>query len=273
MKLGIFAKTFAAEPFRRARECGYQAVQYNMACAGLPPMPDAIPDGLLDAIRRDADAAGIEIAALSATYNMIHPDPDVRRKGLEGLRILAAAAPRLGAPLLTLCTGTLDPEDQWRRHPGNDSAAAWRTLCENMAAALAIAEELGVGLGIEPEHANVVSSAIRAHRLIAEMASPRLRIVLDGANLVEAEPAQEKRAIIAAGIDLLADRIALAHAKDRLADGSFTYAGAGVLDYGHYLECLAQASYQGPVVAHGLAEQDAEGVARFLNGFSVSNRE
>ncbi|MGJ5814629.1 sugar phosphate isomerase/epimerase family protein [Paludibaculum fermentans] len=265
MILGIFAKTFAERPFEKARRAGYAAVQYNMSCAGLDAMPDAIPAGLAAAIRADAEAAGIQIAALSATYNMIHPDVEVRRKGLQRLRVLAEAAPGMGTRLLTLCTGTLDPEDQWRRHPGNDGAEPWQALLENMEQAIRIADEYDVELGIEPEHANVVSSARRARRLIDELGSPRVRIILDGANLFEAEPLDRQRAIVADGIELLADRISLAHAKDRLADGTFTRAGAGVLDYGHYLARLHAAGFRGPLVTHGLAEDDAATVGRFLD--------
>ena len=41
---------------------------------------------------------------------------------------------------MTLCTGTRDPEDQWRAHPGNNEPEAWRDLLEAMQSALAIAE-------------------------------------------------------------------------------------------------------------------------------------
>ncbi|WP_321473312.1 sugar phosphate isomerase/epimerase family protein [uncultured Paludibaculum sp.] len=264
MRLGIFAKTFVERPFAAARQAGYVAVQYNMACVGLAPMPDAIAPEVTAAVRGAAVEAGIEIAALSATYNMIHPDVAVRRQGLARLRVLAGAAGALGTRLLSLCTGTLDAEDQWRRHPGNDGPGPWRTLLENMEAAIAIAEEFDVELGIEPEHANVVSSARRARRLMDELGSPRVRIILDGANLFETEPLEKQRVIVSEGIELLADRISLAHAKDRLADGRFTRAGAGVLDYGHYLASLVGAGFRGPLVTHGLGEEDAARVARFL---------
>jgi sugar phosphate isomerase/epimerase len=160
----------------------------------------------------------------------------------------------------------MDPEDQWRFHPGNATREAWRALIENIRQAVSIADEFDVDLGIEPEFANVVSSAQKARQLIAEMRSPRLRIVLDGANLFEVESLEDQRAIVAAGIDLLADRISIAHAKDRRADGSFTTAGDGVLDYRHYFACLRSAGFNGPVVAHGLAAQDAARVAQFLSG-------
>ena len=47
MRLGIFAKTFpgsAPSPvLRQARAAGFAAVQYNMACSGLPSMTGAFP--------------------------------------------------------------------------------------------------------------------------------------------------------------------------------------------------------------------------------------
>jgi len=45
---------------------------------------------------------GVDLAALSATYNMAHPDRTQRNYGLRALMALAPAAQTLGIPLLTL---------------------------------------------------------------------------------------------------------------------------------------------------------------------------
>jgi sugar phosphate isomerase/epimerase len=134
-----------------------------------------------------------------------------------------------------------------------------------MESALSMAEAAGVDLGVEPELANVIDSAEKARRLIDEMRSPRLKIVFDAANLFEVVSDQRRRSIVARGVGLLADRIALAHAKDRNADGSFATAGQGVLDYPHYLGALRQNGFDGPLVTHGLRADEATGVARFLS--------
>jgi len=139
-----------------------------MACSGLPSMPDAIPDGVASAVGTAAAAAHVEIAALSGTYNMIHPDPAERARGHRRLAVLAAAAAALPTRLITLCTGTRDPVDQWRGHPDNLTPEAWRDLLAAMETAVAIAERHDVMLGIEPELANVVDSAQKARRLIDE---------------------------------------------------------------------------------------------------------
>jgi sugar phosphate isomerase/epimerase len=268
MQLGIFAKTFAGTTpstvLEAARAAGYRAVQYNMVSSGLDAMPDAVPEGGAEAVAAASAKSGVRIAAVSATYNMIHPDLGVRQRGHDRLRVIAAAAPAMGTRLLTLCTGTRDPVDQWRAHPDNRAPEAWRDLMASMEIALAIAEEYDVDLGIEPELANVIDSAAQARRFMDEFASPRVKIVLDPANLVEAEPAEEKRRIIAAAIDLLADRIVMAHAKDRDPDGQFAVAGRGVLDTQHYLRRLKAIGFDGALVTHGLTEAEAPETARFL---------
>jgi len=114
------------------------------------------------------------------------------------------------------------------------------------------------------ELANVVNSAEKARRLIDQIGNPRLRVVLDPANLFETETLDAQRRIVAAAVDRLADRIVMGHAKDRTSDGGFTTAGKGVLDYRHYLVCLKGAGFDGPIVAHGLAANEAPGVAAFL---------
>jgi sugar phosphate isomerase/epimerase len=268
MQLGIFAKTFAgsdpATVLAAVANAGFGVAQYNMACSGLDPLPDAIPAEVTTAIRAGATASGVTIAAVSGTFNMIHPDLAVRAEGLRRLGILIEAAPAMGTRLVTLCTGTRDPGDMWRAHPDNATPQAWRDLIASMATALVTADASGVDLGIEPELANVVSSAESARRLIDEMQSPRLRIVLDAANLFETASIEKQRDIVSRAVDLLADRIVMAHAKDRAADGAFVAAGQGVLDYPHYLAALRRAGFDGPLVTHGLTAAEAPAVGAFL---------
>lgn len=268
MKLGIFAKTFPGTDPRTVlaatASAGFSAAQYNMACSGLAPMPERIEPGEAEAVAAAAKSSGVEIVALSGTYNMIHPDRAIREAGHRRLAVLAEACAAMGAPLLTLCTGTRDPDDQWRAHADNGTPEAWRDLLEAMEVAIAIADRHGVDLGIEPELANVVDGAEKARRLIDELKSPRLKIVLDPANLFETEGPAEQRRLVSEAVDLLGDRIAMGHAKDRAPDGTFTTAGRGVLDYPHYLAALASIGFSGSLVTHGLSAQDAPDVASFL---------
>lgn len=268
MDLGIFAKTFQRPTvdavFGAVEASGLRAVQFNLSCAGLPSMPTTIPEPLAHSIGAAADDRGLDLVAVSGTFNMIHPDVSVRTEGLRRLETLASACKAMGTSVITLCTGTRDPNDKWQRHPENDTAAAWQDLCHSIERALTVAERHDVSLAFEPEHANVVNSAEKGVRLIEEMDSSRLKVVFDPANLFETAGPDERRRLVEEGIDLLGDRVVIAHAKDRHADGSFCPAGRGVLDYDHYVEQLRAAQIDVPLVLHGLSEEEVPGRVQFL---------
>jgi sugar phosphate isomerase/epimerase len=274
MRLGIFAKTFAGDDpatvLAAAKAAGFDAVHYNMACSGLAAMPDILAPAVVQAVAEAARANGMAIAAVSGTYNMIHPDPSVRAAGLQRLGVLLAQARAMGTGMVTLCTGTRDAADQWRGHPDNGSPAAWRDLLAEMEKAIVLAEAQGILLGIEPELANVVDSPARARNLLDTMQSPALAIVLDPANLFEVETDASRRHIIAGAVDLLADRIVMAHAKDRDALGGFATAGQGVVDFPHFVACLRNAGFDGDLVTHGLMAAEAPAVARLLRELTTA---
>jgi sugar phosphate isomerase/epimerase len=272
MRLGIFASVFARpdldQILEAVRRQGLGCVQFGLECAGLESMPARIDPDPCDYIRARMQAAGLEMAAVSGTFNMIHPDPTRRQEGLRRLGVLAGACRRLNAPLITLCTGTRDPGHMWRHHPENATPGAWRDLLESMARALEIAEEHRVCLGVEPEVSNVVDSPARARALLDEMRSPFLKIVMDGANIFPAGTLGRMPEILREAFGLLGPDIALAHAKDLVRDGHAgdRAAGTGVLDYGLYLELLQSAGFEGALVLHGLKEAEVPAAVAFARG-------
>jgi sugar phosphate isomerase/epimerase len=268
VNLGIFAKTFGGNtPLKvlsSARSAGYEVVQYNMACSRLGSLPLTIDDDTADAVNTASKKTGVSIVAVSATYNMIHPNLSERERGRRGFEAIAASAHRMGTDLLTVCTGTCDPLDPWRYHANNASSKSWLEMCREFDLLLKIANRYDVLIGVEPELANVVNSAERARELIDTLRNRRIRIVFDPANLFEVERPGRQKSLIERAVALLRDRISLAHAKDRLADGRFATAGTGVLDYQHYLTVLQRSEFSGPLITHGLAADEAHKIAVFL---------
>lgn len=268
MQLGIFAKTFARpqleEVFDAVKEHQLECVQFNLACAGLPTLPDTLAPSLAIRIREAAVSRSIEIAAVSGTYNMIHPDHKMRQAGLRRLRTLASACSAMGTSVITLCTGTCDPDDMWRWHPENASSQAWADLLSSMEAAVRIAEEEQVTLAFEPERANVVNTAAKGHALLKAMQSSRLKVVIDPANLIVPGDTGQMSQVLNEAFDLLGEYIVIAHAKDRGADDSFQVAGEGILDYDQYVHLLQAADFTGPLILHGLTESQVDAARQFL---------
>lgn len=270
MELGIFTRTFdtrgALPTLRAVAASGFTTAQFNFACLGLPSMPDQISTENVSAVSNASIETRVSIAAISGTYNMAHPDRAVRQRGLQRLAVLCGACATLGTRMVTLCTGTRDPDDQWRWHRDNASTEAWSDLLTELESAVLIAERFDVVLGIEPERANIVSSPQRARQLFDELRSTRIRIIIDPANLFDVATDAERRTIVERAVDLLADNLAIAHAKDRDASGKIVAAGTGVIDFRHFVAQLRRAQFDGPLVAHDLAESQAPRVAAFLAG-------
>ncbi len=270
MQLGIFAKTFIRgsfeEVFDAVRDNGLNQVQFNMACTGLETLPDYIDTSLVDSIRKESINRGVDIAAISGTYNMIHPDKKQRELGLKRLEVLAGACSRIGTDVVTLCTGTRNETSMWKKHPDNNSADSWNDLCNSMARALKIAEDYHLTLAIEPEISNVVDNAVKARRLLDEMKSPFLKIIMDGANLFRPGDANYMTDVLDRAFDLLANDIVIAHAKDLASDEetSFVAAGQGILNYSLYLKHLRDCNFQGALIIHGLSESQVPESVAFI---------
>jgi sugar phosphate isomerase/epimerase len=270
MKLGIFTKIFDRPTFGEVldsvKSYGFGAVQFNMESAGGIPMPDRITEEYATGVRKEMELREIEMAAVSGTFNMIHPDPQNRADGMRRFREIVGACGWFGTSLVTLCTGTRDPGYMWAYHPENESPEAWKDMITSMAEAVEIAEDHGVTLVFETEVSNVVDSAIKARRLMDEVKSPHLKVVMDGANLFPKGGLKRMQEILDEAFDLLGGDIAMAHAKDLEQDGEAGHvaAGTGLLDYDYYLRLLAGIGFEGTLVAHSLKEDQVVQSREFL---------
>lgn len=270
MDLGIFAKTFPRPSFPETLDAvaahGLRCIHFNFTCVGLPTMPERVGPEMIADIRRACETRSIGVAGVSGTFNLIDPDVANRREKLARLSTLAQATRKLGCDLVTLCTGTRDPEDMWRAHRDNSSPAAWRDLLQSMEQAIAVAEQHGILLGIEPETGNVVSSARKARQLLDELHSRYVKIVIDPANLFHPGQIERMRETLEEAFQLLGTDIVMAHAKELPATGAAgnLAPGRGVIDWNYYFNVLARMDFRGAMIMHGLSETDVPQAVRFL---------
>jgi sugar phosphate isomerase/epimerase len=273
---GIFARVFTrADPAAVASavaDAGFSTVQLNLSSVGLPTVPDrrAWADIDLAPLTKAFAAAGVRIWGVSATVNLIHPDMERRireRRDVLALIGQVGAATQGAPPAVTLCTGTRNRDNQWRRHPANDEPDAWRDLIDALGELLPQAEHARVALGVEPEPGNVVADATRAARLLDEMQAARgtLGIVLDPANLVQEHPVDQAERIIDHAVDLLGDDVICLHAKD-ITPGIAP--GDGLLDYEMILDSWSALPAPVPVIVQDVTEAQAPGVRAKLGAIA-----
>jgi sugar phosphate isomerase/epimerase len=259
-RLGIFARTYrrdtAEEVARAVASAGYALAHWNFAAIGRSTLAADVDETQFAHVREAFETAGLGIPSVSGTFNTAHPDAELRaRQAGQAVRLIQLV-PLLGADVVTLCTGTRDPENMWLAHPGNTDPSAWSDMRRTLDPLLDAACDAGVLLGVEPEHANVVRDARTAARLLDELgADAPVGIVLDPANLLTPVTVKRQDEIIGEAIDLLGDRIIGTQAKDVVASG-YAAAGAGLMDYPAVFTQLARIAPV-PMIVQDTTEEDA----------------
>jgi sugar phosphate isomerase/epimerase len=272
MQLGIFAKTFSRPTFEEGLDAvvehALKHVQFNLATAGLPTLPETMNPDRCALIARAFQDRELVLDAISGTFNMIQArasgDTAAKAENLRRLELLASACRWVDTRVITLCTGTCDPDDMWKWHPDNVRRGVWKELVGVMKKVTAIADRHEVTMAIEPETGNVVNSAIKARMLLEDVGSPWIKVVIDPANLFRPGDLPRMREYLDEAFEWLGPYIVLAHAKELAPDGrpGGLAPGQGVLDWDHYLGWLKAIQYRGPLIVHGLPESAVpEGLA------------
>lgn len=263
MKLGMYSieirRPTTEGLFSAIRDAGFSQVQFDFSSVCDEQMPLNIERGLVGDVRRTADRYGVEIAAVNGTFNMIHPDKAEREDGYNRFATVAAACRELDCEFVTLCTGSRNATNMWAWHDGNLEPSAWDDLLVSTEKVLEQAERYDLVLGIECEPNNCVNSAEKARGLLDTFRSPRLKIIMDIANLFQKGEARREnvRSIMDKAFDLLGNDIYLAHGKDiKQGDGlDYTYAGNGIVDFDYFLDKLEQVGYRGGMILHGIKDE------------------
>ena len=269
-QLGLLSPEFPSDSLSANLDAiaatGAVSVQFDLVSAVASTFPTELSEATIETIKARFSERRLTMAALSGTYNMIDPDPQARALGAKGLNRVIALAPKLGAQVVTLCTGSRDPSSMWQKHPDNDTPEAWADLLVQMEEAVRVAEDFGVTLGVEPEVGNTINSVRKARRLLDEVSSPQLKIVMDGANIFQRGQLPHMRKVLDEAFELLGSDITLAHAKDLDQDGEAGHvaAGRGRLDYPYYLELLRTSGFEGSIILHALKPGEAKDRLAFV---------
>ena len=274
MKTGVCTTDFEKQPirsalrlFERIRDLGFECVQFafsSVSEAGFAPtgqleLPGEIAPAALSAVARASEKTGLPVEVINATFNMAHPDPEVRAEGLKRLAVHAEAAKALGCSVLSLCSGTRFREHLWTPSPENGSEEAWADMEDTMLRAAQIAERSGVTLAVETEASNVIDTPQKARLLMDRIGSGRIGMILDPANLFhmgEAK-AENARGTLDGAFAACGDRIVAAHGKDILpGEGiSFCGTGRGIVDFAYMARRLRESGYGGDMFLHGIYDE------------------
>lgn len=240
--LDAAAQTMEARA-QKAREEGFCCVHLALqkVIKGMAFDDCTLTEGLAAHVRRVFAKNDLDIAVLGCYFNLANPDPAqieaIKSKYYAHLRV----APLMGAAMVGTETGA--PNVEYKLDAYTHSDAALKTLMYNLEDVVAEAERRGATIAIEPVWNHIVYNADRAVQVLRGIGSRNLRVILDPVNLLCAENADERDAVIADAIDKLGERVAMVHLKDFvLHDGKLVSvaAGTGRMDYTRILRFMKE---------------------------------
>lgn len=282
MRIGLCTTDFdhvmpAGELFSTMADMKFEVTQLafcSVAECGFTPsnhieIPGSVSPEAIRAIRKASRETGIPVDAVNGTWNMAHPDRAVREEGLKRFEGFLDAVTQLDCNLVSLCSGTRSPAHLWSYDPATALPDAWEDMLDTMRRAALLAEKHGVVMAIETEAANVIDTPARARRVMDEVGSPNLKMILDCANLFHAGEVSEAimRPRIDEAIEQFGRDIVIAHGKDiRPSEGiDFCGTGFGIVDFPYMVEKLRSVNFAGDMMLHGIySEADMPGCRAFM---------
>ncbi len=216
---------------------GYRAAQLAFTKAFPEPAENYMTPEMLAHIRGAFAAQDVRIPVMGCYISASDRDDAVR----EAAKAQFAACLRASVTLGALCVGT---ETTHFTFDESEREAAYARLLDFMRTVVPVAESCGAIVGIEPVAVHTLNTPEMTRRLLDDVPSPNVRIILDLANLVTPNTSspEAQKALLARCLACFGDKICVLHVKDGVFgdDGRWIDRpmGEGVMDWKTLLPML-----------------------------------
>ena len=169
-----------------------------------------------ESIRAFLDEREIRVGEVPGLFKSLsHPDRQIREEVIERYKRKIRLAGIVGAHCTGFAPGTCNPVDSklWL-HRENWSEETWGRFIRSTAELAVEAEACGVTMAAHPMITSPLCSIERMRRLVDEVGSPRVKILLDPVNITSIETYFDMTGFLNRMFDVLGDDIVAMHAKD-----------------------------------------------------------
>ena len=252
--------------FARAQgfSCAHVALSKVLDDFAMEDAPEKLTDEYALRVRKEFDESGLECAVLGCYLNLADPNAERRAKTQEIYKAHLRFAAKIGARVVGTETYA-NPESVFS-DPAPQSEEAFQLLLDSLKPVVRCAEECGAVLAVEPVWCHIISTPERAVRMLEELPSENLQIILDAVNLIAPEEANRAEDIIRNAISLLGDRVRILHMKDYVItpEGELDACACG-LGSMRYEQLLSFAAGRGlPMTLENTVPDNAEEARLFL---------
>lgn len=223
-----------AERLKDTGELGFKCVHLALAkvIKDFPTTDEALTPGLAMYIKNAAMESKVDIAVLGCYLNLANPNPEKLAQITHRYMAHIRFASLLGCGVVGTETGA--PNETYSYEPACHGEEALESFINNLRPVVKYAEQMGVIMAIEPVWKHIVCNPVRARRVLDEIQSPNLQIILDPVNLLDISNYQNQKEIVKEAIELLGPDVAMVHLKDFVVEGDKLVsvgAGLGQMDY------------------------------------------
>lgn len=196
-------------------------------------------------------SAGVSIHSIGVYTNLSHPDPAERKANLDYFRAMMQIGEHMGVRTFITEAGHFhDPKAPAPAVEYHYQEEVWKIMVEVGQQLAKMADDYDATVLFEPFYRHFFSSAKRTRVYLEELDSPRLRALLDPANLLEVNDLGEM-------FDQLGPWIGCLHAKDRkLHVDRGVPAGQGDLDYPAFVKLAAERTPHAPLILEYVGAKD-----------------
>lgn len=261
-KIGVRAHDFGRHtPGKLAATvagAGFEAVQLALTKAidGVTSVSD-VTIGLLDRVRRDFDSAGVEIAVLGCYVECGDLDKEERLRQVANFKLGLAHAKELGVRIV----GTETTHYDLSPAAAAGREAAYQGLLDSMLRMAEEAEKQGVCIGVEPVAEHTLNTAALTQRLLEDVGSDQLKVILDPVNLLLPDTFSRQEEIFADCIQRVGERIVALHVKDVvIEDGekAWRQIGQGKVAYESIFRWIREKKSDIPLLREGVKPETCQ---------------
>ena len=193
---------------------------------------------------------GVAIHSIGVYTNLLHPDPAERAANLAYFEAMMEVGEAMGVRTFVNEAGHYEPAEKKSSMPYCLQAAAWEDMVAAGKQLADLAEKYDATILLEPVFGGFMASAKRTRQYVEAVDSPRTRVLLDPANLLEVNDLGEMFEQLHPWIDCL-------HAKDRkLHTDHGVAAGQGDIDYDEFVDLAARYAPEAPIILEYVKEDD-----------------
>ena len=170
----------------------------------------------VEMVRQYLEERDIRVGEAAGLYHgLAHPDDELRTAVIDRYKKKIRLVSVIGADFTNFTPGSCNtPDIPNRLHRDDRSEETWERFVRSTCELAVEAETHGVTLAAHPHITGPLYSLERMRRLVDEVGSPKVKILLDPVNMVTIDAYYDMTGFVNESFDVLGDAIQAMHAKD-----------------------------------------------------------